>query len=218
MVNKLEEGSNRAQLTQPTTDKSQSEKSTSAKEQAKSKKHKSKAKRRCYWCKEKGHNVQTCPALKPKLVSSSGSSDFPAEATGLFGDTGLSGKNLSDYPVKPEAAQATTSKARRPAQSHNKVEKKESHTSKAVNEQKGFRQRICYNCRKKGHLGKDCPHGNFTLPNLVNKRHNVTCMPKVSNGEPKVTSAPRATKAIWVPKIYVTNLCGPNQVWVPKHA
>jgi hypothetical protein len=27
--------------------------------------------------------------------------------------------------------------------------------------------RICYECRQKGHMGKDCPNGNIPKSNLV---------------------------------------------------
>jgi hypothetical protein len=34
-----------------------------------------------------------------------------------------------------------------------------------------LKHKVCYTCRGKGHLGKDCPNGNTSKPNLVNNIH-----------------------------------------------
>ena len=80
------------------------------------------------------------------------------------------------------------------------------------------KHRICYTCRGKGHLSMDCLMGNTPKlnslidSNLLRRPKNDTCARKVI-GSPCVS-----TKAIWVPKSLVTNLDGPNIVWVPKCA
>jgi hypothetical protein len=79
----------------------------------------------------------------------------------------------------------------------------------------------CYNCRKKGHIGKNCPIGNTPKPNIIfddyvlrkNRQGNVFAR---YVGLPRL--APRR-RTIWVPRILVTNIDGPNFVGdqnVPK--
>jgi hypothetical protein len=77
---------------------------------------------------------------------------------------------------------------------------------------------ICYTCREKGHLSMDCPMGNTPKlnssfdSNLLRRSKNDTCARKV------IGSPCASTKAIWVPKSLMTNLDGPNIVWVPSCA
>jgi hypothetical protein len=76
----------------------------------------------------------------------------------------------------------------------------------------------CYNCRKKEHIGKNCPMGNVPKPILYNDHYLLR---KARNGSivAKVVSSPNVhAKDIWVPKYVVTNLKGPNPVWVPYSA
>jgi hypothetical protein len=64
----------------------------------------------------------------------------------------------------------------------------------------------------------DCPISNALKFNLsINS--NMLRMPKIDTCARKVIGSPRnSTKAIWVPKSLVTNLDGPNIVWVPSCA
>jgi hypothetical protein len=80
------------------------------------------------------------------------------------------------------------------------------------------KHRICYICQGKRHLSMDCPMGN--TPKLNSSiTSNLLRSPKTDTCARKVISSPRAsTKAIWVPKSHVTNLDGPNIVWVPSCA
>ena len=50
---------------------------------------------------------------------------------------------------------------------------------------------ICYNCREKGHLFKDCPMGNFPKPNL-SIHSNVLRRSKFQMclGDPNLTLVP----------------------------
>ena len=80
-----------------------------------------------------------------------------------------------------------------------------------------LKHRICYTCRAKGHMGKDCPNGNELKSNLVHydftklrKDQTGTCAIRV------IDTSRTSTRAIWVPKHLVANLSGPNKVWVPK--
>jgi hypothetical protein len=80
------------------------------------------------------------------------------------------------------------------------------------------KRRLCYTCRGKGHLSMDCPMGNIPKlnssfdSNLLRRPKNDTCARKM------ICSPYTSTKAIWVPKSLVTNLDGPNIVWVPNYA
>ncbi|KAK3136468.1 hypothetical protein QOZ80_5BG0435630 [Eleusine coracana subsp. coracana] len=77
---------------------------------------------------------------------------------------------------------------------------------------------ICYTCREKGHIGKNCPMGN--IPNPI-PFHNHHLAKKARSGNiitNVVSSHNPNTKAIWVPKSLVTNILGPNVTWVPRNA
>ena len=78
--------------------------------------------------------------------------------------------------------------------------------------------RICYACRRKGHLCFDCPIGEIPKPNTFGYDNMLR---KATNGvsTSKVMSSPQTSvKAIWVPKHFLTNSKGPNNSWVPKCA
>jgi hypothetical protein len=80
------------------------------------------------------------------------------------------------------------------------------------------KHRICYTCQGKGRISMDCPMGNTPKlnslidSNLLRRPKNDTCTRKV------ICSPHASTKAIWVPKSLMTNLDGPNIVWVPSCA
>ena len=81
-----------------------------------------------------------------------------------------------------------------------------------------IKSRLCYTCRRKGHLSMDCPMGNTPKINLsINA--NFLRRPKNDSCARKVIGSPCAsTKDIWMPKSLVTNLDEPNIVWVPNCA
>uniref|UniRef100_A0A0D9ZKL1 CCHC-type domain-containing protein n=1 Tax=Oryza glumipatula TaxID=40148 RepID=A0A0D9ZKL1_9ORYZ len=85
--------------------------------------------------------------------------------------------------------------------------------NKQVKKQDKSKTQLCYNCRVKGHIGKNCPIGNIPKPNLsfhhnlLRKAKNGTCATRV------ISSLHASTKAIWVPKYLVTNFHGPNMIW-----
>jgi hypothetical protein len=77
--------------------------------------------------------------------------------------------------------------------------------------------RICYTCRLKGHLSQDWPKGNKYEAKVVNSTSNEQGKSNDLYDTRKVISSPSA-RAIWVPKILLTNLKWPNETWVPKLA
>jgi hypothetical protein len=81
------------------------------------------------------------------------------------------------------------------------------------------KSRICYECRQKGHMGKDCPNGNIPKSNLVNYDFHKLRNDKNGTYAIREISSPRySMRAIWVPKHLVTNPIGPNKCWVPRNA
>jgi hypothetical protein len=78
--------------------------------------------------------------------------------------------------------------------------------------------RLCYICRRKGHLCKDCLIGNYSTPSLSIGSY-VTRQPKIATCTRKVMSLQSvSTKDIWVLRSLLTNLDGPIKRWWPKYA
>ena len=81
--------------------------------------------------------------------------------------------------------------------------------------------RFCNRCKQVGHVEQYCKINKNKLP-IVSSIKFDSCymLVKGANGmKAKFIGAPLESskkKAIWVPKILVTNLQGPKQVWVSK--
>jgi hypothetical protein len=76
------------------------------------------------------------------------------------------------------------------------------------------KSRICYECRQKGHMGKDCPNGNIPKSNLVHYDFHKLRNDKNGTCAMREISSPHCSmRAIWVPKHLVTNPIGPNKCW-----
>jgi hypothetical protein len=72
-------------------------------------------------------------------------------------------------------------------------------------------------CRLKRHLSQDCPQVYKYEPKVVNSISHVNGKYNVLYDTSRVISLP-STRAFWVPKFFLTNLKGPNKIWVPKLA
>ncbi|PUZ51049.1 hypothetical protein GQ55_6G138700 [Panicum hallii var. hallii] len=158
-------------------------------------------KRRCFGCCKKGHKIATCPSKSNVLSGTTGSFGF----------------------AKPKVPNLAV-------QHHYKLNKGFKRVQAQYLERKDVRNKenkpasnlkykVCYTCRGKGHLGKDCPNGNTSKSNLVNNLHvqlrrsnDGVCAGRM------IKSSTFRPKAIWVSKSLLTNLCGPNTTWVPKCA
>ena len=82
-----------------------------------------------------------------------------------------------------------------------------------------LKHRICYTCRAKGHMSKDCRNGNLLNTKLVQYDIAKLGKDKMNTHATKVIKSPNVSiRAIWVPKSIVANVAGPNNIWAPKKA
>ena len=149
---------------------------------------------------EKGHQIAACP-----VQQSEGRSD-PTSQTG------------HPRPVRRVGAQKAQSHSYKSKQNENsrvmpevrQVQRSTASQKHKKNNKSTFvklKHRICYTCRAKGHMGKDCPNGNELNSNLVH--YDFTKLRKDQAGTCAiiVIISPRISiRAIWVPKHLLTNL------------
>jgi hypothetical protein len=80
------------------------------------------------------------------------------------------------------------------------------------------KHQICYTCRDKGHLSKNCPKTQ-TFINKIVKVNLSHVEPKNDTSINKmISSSCNSPRAIWVSKHLLTKLEGPNKAWVTKLA
>jgi hypothetical protein len=158
----------------------------------------------CYKCREKGHFADSCP----NATMGSGT------------DRDWSDRCMP--PVRPVPARASplqANKARKPPSPRTRLRSKhgkEIARNDMTNKNKSC---ICYECRQKGHMGKDCPSGNIPQSSLVNYDFHKLMNDKNGTCAIREISSPRySMRAIWVPKHLVTNPIGPNKCWVSRNA
>jgi len=106
-------------------------------------------------------------------------------------------------PVSTEKSEIKLNKGFLKAQARFK-EKKDSRSK--MNVSSNFKHKICYTCRQKGHLGRDCPISKISKLNLAHNENiklrmilNESCAAKM------VVTQRTSTMVIWVPKSLVTN-------------
>jgi hypothetical protein len=194
----------------------------------------------CFKCKKEGHHVRDCTLKKERKGmskiqerkkmthvkcsnlghnASMCSNNVDDQATLLKNKTRRSkrkcygcnekGHEIASCPSMKDESLASSTKRLVSEVANKKQDKKMSYKIK---------RHICYTCRGKGHLSMDCPMGNTPKLNSTIDS-NMLRRPKNDTCARKVIGSPRAsTKAIWVPKSLVTNLNGPNMVWVPSCA
>jgi hypothetical protein len=103
-----------------------------------------------------------------------------------------------------------------------KLEKKAQATHKRLGngkhnmskEEKAQAKRMCYLCRKRGHMAHSCPLGENSKPSSID---DTNILRKDGNGTSMVTIAKHPaihTKAL--SKYVAPNLRGPKLVWVPS--
>ena len=76
-----------------------------------------------------------------------------------------------------------------------------------------MKSRCCYLCHEKGHLASSCTSGNSSNPIIIDDIYSLG-KDKVGNVFAKVVGTQSGVKirTIWVAKLIVTNLLGPNLV------
>jgi hypothetical protein len=165
-----------------------------------SKRQRNLAQRRCFGCHEKGHKIKACINRAKAPSGKPGGTEFEKPVA----------------PVSTEKPHVKLNKGFLKAQERFR-EKNGSVTS--VKRNGNIKHKICYTCRQKGHLGKDCPNSKNPKLNHVHYSNEKLRGNSSDSSAPKVVvPQKKGTKAIWVPKFLITNLVGPNTRWVPKHA
>jgi hypothetical protein len=144
-----------------------------------------------YKCREKGHFANSCPSVK----MGSGTDRYRSDRCM---------PPVRPVPARPATPQVnksnmTPSPRTRLRRKHGKEIVRNTVTNK-------IKSRICYECRQKGHMGKDCPNGNIPKWNLVHydfhklrKDKNETCAMR------EISSPQCSMRAIWDPKHLVAN-------------
>ncbi|TVT97828.1 hypothetical protein EJB05_56901, partial [Eragrostis curvula] len=155
--------------------------------------------RKCFGCMEEGHKIASCPKKRNGMLAS---------------------QNRRLWFGKPEVlvyarkVQANEQRGKSFVAAYDRDMSKYGSTRRQIKyKERRIKYRICYTCRTKGHIGKDCPMAQVSIPKLVHidsstmKATNDPCADKV------ISSSSVNTKFIWVPKSCLTNIEGPNKIW-----
>jgi hypothetical protein len=158
----------------------------------------------CYKCREKGHFADSCPNA----------------TVGSGTDRDRSDRCMPPVrPVTDRAAPPQANKARKTPSLRTRLRSKHGNEIVRNDVTNKNKSRICYECRQKGHMGKDCPNVNIPKSNLVHYDFNKLKNDKNGTCAVREISSPHySMRAIWVPKHLVTYPIEPNKCWVPKNA
>ena len=152
----------------------------------------------CFGCRKKGHMSHCCPQ------------QFRSNQTG------------NSRPVRPVQARAAAGPVKKPTKPTLPLKKSidaQKHKKQVKSTFIKIKHRICYTCRAKGHMSKDCPNGNLPNSKLVQYNFAKLGKDKMSTYATKVIKSPNVSiMAIWVPKTIVANVVGPNNIWALKKA
>jgi hypothetical protein len=169
-----------------------------------SRRQRSLSQRRCFGCKEKGHNI----AVRPKEEALK---QVCQNRTVQFGKP--------EYPVLAEKFRTSEqcNKGFKVALDKH-MRKNESAKRHSKDKASRIKHQICYTCCVKCHLSKNYPK----TQTFIHKDVKVN----ISHVEPKndtsitkmISSSCNSHHVIWVPKHLLTNHEGPNKAWVPKLA
>ena len=125
-------------------------------------------------------------------------------------------------PVRPVQARAAAGHVKKPTKPTLPLKKTcdaQKYNNKVKSTFVKLKHRICYTCRAKGHMSKDCLNGNLLNTKLVQYDIAKLGKDKMNTHATKVIKSPNVSiRAIWVPKSIVANVAGPNNIWAPKKA
>ena len=133
--------------------------------------------------------------------------------------TGQTGRTTPVRPVQASAAAGPIKKPTRSILAHRRTTDAQKSKIQVNSTFVTLKHRICYTCRAKGHMSKDCLNGKVLNSKLVQYNFAKLGRDKISTYATKVIQSPNASiRAIWVPKSIVTNVVGSNKSWTPKNA
>lgn len=170
---------------------------------------------KCLDCHQKGHLASVCPnkinekrglgfTTKKKVNS------IPKQNRRQF-------KNVKCFGCKKNGHIASVCPNQKDVKSrHSK--KRQTGIEQDKKTSRGSKSPTCYNCWEKGHFSNECSKGITPKPIIYNDHYLLR---KDKNGNVfarNVSSHKTIVRAILVPKSIVTNIQGPNRVWVPKGA
>jgi hypothetical protein len=167
-----------------------------------SRRQRSLSQRRCFGYKEKGHNIVVCTKEEAsKQVYQNRTVQFVKP----------------EYPVSAENFRTSGQCNKGFKVALNKhMRKNESAKRHSKDKASRIKHQICYTCRDKGHLSKNCSKTQTFIHKVIKgnishvKPKNDTIITKM------ISSSCPSPRAIWVPKHLLTNHEGPNKCWVPK--
>jgi len=184
---------------------------------------------KCFKCLDKGHYARYCPIKSeeeaqltrnqkklPENRMCHGCKNWSIWFTAVHSSSGLT------RPVRLVQASAAAGSFKKPTRS-TLAPKKATDAQKPKMQVKStfvkLKHRICYTCRAKGHMSKDCPNGKVLNSKLVQYNFARLGRDKISTYATKIIQSPNASiRAIWVPKSIVTNVVGSNKSWTPNNA